>query len=84
MPISTGQVTVGTVATQIVPATSRQRVTITNTQAVPVYCGSASVTTGTGQLIPAVVGASETFDTSAAVYGVVATGTVVVTYAEIM
>lgn len=83
MPIFTGRVTIGTTATQIVPANSRAKVTVTTTQAVPVYCGAAGVTVGNGQLIPGVVGASETFDTSAAIFGVVDTGTVVVTYAEI-
>lgn len=83
MPITTGRITVGTTATQIVPANSRSKITVTTTQAIPVYCGPAGVTVSNGQLIPGVVGASETFDTSAAIFGVVDTGTVVVTFAEI-
>jgi len=37
--------------------------------------GGGGVTTGTGQLLPGVKGASLTIPTTAAIYGVVATGT---------
>lgn len=85
MALWTTQVTVGTSATQIVPTSTRNKVTITNTTTTPVYIGGDNtVTTSTGQLIPGVVGASETYETSTDIWGIVATGTTVVTLAQII
>lgn len=81
--IATNQVSVALTATQIVPARSgRGNITITNTGTNPVYIGVTGVTPATGHLIPGVVGASFSFPTQSAVFGI-ATGTAqTVTYLE--
>jgi hypothetical protein len=77
----TGQVTVGTTATQIVAAKAeRSSLIITATAATAFYVGANSVTTGTGLYVPA--GGSITLDTSDAVYAVVSAATLVVSYLE--
>ena len=79
--LSTGQVSVGTAATQIIGAnTNRYEVVITNPSTVTVYVGGSGVSTTTGHAIPA--GGSITLKSTAAIYGVVATATQTVTYAE--
>jgi len=75
------QVSVGNTATLILaartgaPGTGRLAATVTNIGTIDVYVGGGGVTTGTGQLLPGVKGASLTIPTTAAIYGVVATGT---------
>jgi hypothetical protein len=67
--ISTGQVAVGTTATQVVPARAgRQKVTITPTTSTVFYVGAAGITTGTGMYVAA--GGAVTLDTAAAVFAV--------------
>lgn len=71
--IATSQVAAATgAANQLVAARAgRNAVTITNiTGAQQVYVGATGVTAATGFLLPAVVGASVTIPTSAAVFGI--------------
>lgn len=77
--MATAQTTVASTATQIAAANATRRaVLITNTHAtVTVYLGSAAVTTSTGQALPA--GASITIPFTGAVYGIVASSTLVAT-----
>lgn len=71
--IATSQVTVGTGNTQIVAARSgRMAVTIENLGTGAFYVGATGVTTGTGYLVPGVLGASVTIPTQAAVFGIAA------------
>lgn len=81
--INTNQITVGATATLIVAARAgRQSVSITTTAATVLYIGASGVTTTTGHYIAASAGATITVNTAAAVYGVVASGTLVVTFLE--
>lgn len=81
---ATGQVSVGNSATQIIAAnTSRSGVVITNPSAsTTIYVGTSGVTTSTGAILPP--GSSLTLPVTSAVYGIVATGTQTVSYAEVM
>jgi hypothetical protein len=68
---ATGQVAVGTTATQVVPArVGRQSVTITATSAVVFYVGASGVTAANGHYVAAAAGASVRVDTTAAVFAV--------------
>lgn len=68
---ATGQVSVTTSATSVVPARpGRQAVTITSTSAVAFYVGNASVTTSNGHFVVAAAGAGVTIPTAAAVFAV--------------
>lgn len=68
---------------QIVAARpGRGEVQITNTSTVPVYLGDSALTAATGHLLPGIVGASVTIKTSAAVYGITASSTALVTALE--
>ncbi len=80
---ATGQVSVGSSATQIIAANTRQAVLITNpSTTVTVYIGGSGVTTGNGQeLLP---GTSITLPVVSAVYGIVATGSQTVSYVEVV
>jgi hypothetical protein len=88
--LATGQVSVGTTvggtliaaARTGVPGTGRASVTIVNTTTTAIYLGNTGVTTTTGQLLPGVVGASITLNTTAAIYGIVAASTATVTFSE--
>lgn len=74
--IATAQVSVAATATSVVAArTGRAAVTITNLGATDVYLGVTGITTATGTLLPGVRGANITIPTSAAVFGIAATGT---------
>lgn len=70
------QVSVTSSATSIVAqrtgvsGTGRVSVTITNTTTTALYLGGSGVTTSTGTLLPGIVGASVTINTTAAVYGI--------------
>jgi hypothetical protein len=78
--LATGQVSVGTNATLIVPArSSRVRLILSPTSPVVYYVGGSTVAPGAGVYVAA--GASITIDTSAAVYAVGASP-VVISYAE--
>lgn len=80
---TTGQVSVGSSATPIIAANTRQGVLITNpSTSVTVFIGGAGVTTSNGQeLLP---GCSLTLPVVSAVYGVVATGSQTVSYVEVV
>lgn len=81
--LGSGQATVATTATQIAPARStRGSITIVNEGTVDVRIGAAGVTTATGALLTGTKGASLTLNTTAAVFGIVATGTQAVSFVE--
>lgn len=87
--LGTVQVSVASTATQILAArtgvagTGRICATIENTSTTAVYLGGSSVTTSNGMLLPGIVGASDTICTTAAIYGIVATGTETVSAQEV-
>lgn len=79
----TAQATIGTTATLIVAARSgRDTVVVENHGTTDVYVGPAGVTAATGLLLPGTKGASIAIETTDAVYGVVASGTQVVSAIE--
>lgn len=79
--INTGQVNVGTAATQIAAANgNRFSVVIYNNGTATVYVGTSGVTTGNGHALPA--GQAISFKSTAAIYGIVGAGTQTVTYCE--
>lgn len=81
--ITTGQVTIGATATQIVPSRAgRRAVTITNGGTTDVMVGGVAVTTGTGSMLTGTKGSSMTIPTSSALYGIVGTGTQSISYLE--
>lgn len=81
--VANGQISVATTNTQIVAArTGRGRVTITNLGTTDVFIGVTGVTTTNGQLLAGTKGASITLHTSAAIFGIVGTGTQSVSYIE--
>jgi hypothetical protein len=88
--IATNQVSVATTAggTQIVAArtgvagTGRVSVTVCNTGTTAVYLGASGLTTSTGQYLAGIAGACATFNTTAAIYGIVGSGTETVAYSE--
>ena len=80
---ATSQATIATTATLIVAARAgRDTVIIENSGTTAVYLGNSAVTTSTGLLLPGVLGASVSIETTDAVYGRVASGTQVVTAIE--
>ena len=62
---------------------SRAEVTIENSGTTAVYLGGSGVTTATGVLLPGVLGASITLQTTAAIYCIVASSTQAVTGYEL-
>ena len=82
------QVSVGSSATSILAArtgvsgTGRICATIENTSTTAVWLGGSGVTTSTGMLLPGILGASDTICTTAAIYGIVATGSETVSAQE--
>lgn len=82
---TTGQITVGNVATQIVGQRSgRLGVTIINKGTVEVDIGPTNaVTTATGSPLPPVAWASKTIITQSAIWGIVASGTQTVAFEEL-
>lgn len=82
--IVTNQVSVGASATLICAnRNARMALTIVNNGSTAVYLGAdTNVLTTTGVLLPGTVGASFTFDGSAAVWGITAGGSVTVSYVE--
>ena len=69
--IATGQIPVGTTATQVVAARSgRMSVTITATSAVVFYVGASGVTAANGHYVAAAAGASVRVDTAGPVFAV--------------
>lgn len=81
--IAAGQITVAATATSIVAARAgRSKVTIVNSGAVDVFLGPAGVTITTGILLNGVKGSSVELNTSAAIFGIAASGTQVVSFIE--
>ena len=81
---ATNQVSVTSAATAIVAArATRRAVLIINHGTTDVYIGGATVTTATGILLAGSEGASISIPTTAAVYGIVASGTQAVSYIEV-
>lgn len=81
--VGSGQATVATTATLIVPARAGRAVaTIINEGTVDVRLGTSSVTTANGALLPGTKGSAIDVYGGAAVYGIVASGTQVVSYLE--
>lgn len=82
--LTTAQVTVTTSSTSVVAARAlRRNVTITNiTGTQQVYCSGTTATTGNGQLIPAVVGASWNVSTTAAINCIAVSSSQTVSTAE--
>lgn len=83
--LTTAQVSVATSDTAVVAARAlRRSVTITNvTGTQQVFCSGTTATTGNGQLIPAVVGASWNVSTTAAIRCIALTGAQTVSVSEI-
>lgn len=82
--IATGQVSCSTTATLIAAArTGRQKLIFNSTAATAFYYGASGVTTTTGVYVAASAGASTSLDTAAAVYCIVPTGTLTLSYAEL-
>ncbi len=83
--IATAQVSVDTTSGgKLIAAqrTGRQSITITNAGTTIVYIGNSGLTTGTGEYLAGVAGASITLLTTAAIYGIVGSSTQTVTVRE--
>lgn len=83
-----GAISVGVVATLIKAGTSRRAIIIRNNGARPVFIGGSGVTTANGMPLnpnptAGLAGDSITLEGSAAVYGIVGSGTVEVRYIEL-
>lgn len=73
--IATAQVSVGATATLIAALRSgRRSITIEQLGTTAVYIGGASVTTSNGILLPGTAGSSVTLNTTAAIFGITASG----------
>lgn len=82
--MDTNQVSITTSATLIVAArTTRRSVTVTNLGTTAIYIGPSGVTTTTGSLLIGTAGAAISIPTTAAVYGIVSSGTQSVSYIEV-
>lgn len=83
--IATGQVTVDTTAggVEIVATRAgRRSVTIINLGTTDVFLGASGVSTADGQLLLGLKGASYTFETEAAIFGIVGGASQAVSFAE--
>lgn len=82
--IATGQKTVTSTATEIVPSRlGRAGIKITKIGSQDLYIGCSNVTTTNGELIAGGCGAYLVLPTTDAVYGIVAAGDIRVSYVEI-
>lgn len=82
--LATAQVSVGTTATLLAAArVGRGSIMLTNLGTVDTWIGGSGVTTTTGVLLVGTKGATLTIPTSAAVYGIVATGTNSISVSEV-
>ena len=81
--LNVGQISVGATATLILAANAnRIRLIVTVQGATAIYYGGSGVTTSTGDGIPAIAGFPWSTRFEGAVYGIVASGSVTVTYRE--
>lgn len=82
--LTTNQVSVANVATQIVAARNERRsLLIINHGTTDVFIGDASVTIATGVKLKGSDGAAISIPTISAIYGIVAAGTQMISYIEI-
>jgi len=83
--LATSQITIGTTATLIAAARAgRGSIKVTNTGTTVAFLGnSTGVTITTGDYLAGAVGAANTYGYQGALYGIVATGTAVVTVSEV-
>jgi len=81
---NTGQYTASATAGLLV-ASRRERtaIQITNLGSVAVYVGASGVTSGTGHLLPGVVGSSITVPSPDAFYVITASSTSIISYLEV-
>ena len=81
----TGQITLGTVPLQIVgPRARRGCIKVTNLSSSEVFLGNSSgVSVATGDLLAAGRGQWNKYDTVSAIFGVVASGSAIVAWAEV-
>lgn len=82
MAIMTGQVTIGTTPTLIVPLRSRNGVGFVQVSGGDVFVGDSSVSPTTGALLTGIKGTPMTWTGSDAIYGIVSSGTAIVSFAE--
>jgi hypothetical protein len=79
----TGQVTIGTTPTLINSAElSRDEIILINMSAVQVFIGNSAVTPTTGVLLNGVIGAELDLPFTDALYGIVASGTALVSFID--
>jgi len=82
--LGTNQVTVNATVTPIVtPRSTRRGVIIQNTGSTQVYLGGPSVSTTLGYPLPGTAGASVYIPTTAAIFGIVSSGSQAVAWLEI-
>jgi len=81
---ATGQVSIASYATQIVPVRAgRKEITIANHGTTAVYIGGAGVTAATGLFLAGVQGQGVTITGAAAVYAITASGSQTVSFLEV-
>jgi hypothetical protein len=81
--LTTGQIAPGTTATSIIGVNlNRIRIVLTQMSTTPVFIGASGVTSSTGDYIPGIVGYMKVIRSSAALFGVVASGTGSISFAE--
>lgn len=81
---ATGQVSVGTTATQIAATrATRRAILIVNHGTTEVFLGGATVTTTTGLKLEGVDGAAASLPITGAIYGIVASGSQTVSFMEV-
>lgn len=81
--IASGQVSVANTSTSIAAArATRRAIAVINHGTTDVFVGVTGLTTGNGALLKGVAGSSITLYTSAAVFGIVASGTQTVSFIE--
>jgi hypothetical protein len=82
--LATGQISVASSATQIVPARAgRKEVTIVNHATTAVYIGGSGVTAATGLFLAGVQGQGITVTGAAAIYAITASGSETVSFLEV-
>lgn len=78
-----GQVEISSVATLIVASdTARTRLLVVQHGPTPIFLGASTVTAGTGVLLSSVTGNQVVFRSFNAVYGITATSTGIVSFAQ--
>lgn len=85
-PLNTNQVLITNAATKVVAANSaRKKIILVNHGTTSVFIGeNSSVTDATGVLLAGVVGQTLYLDTTAAIYGITASSSQEISYAELV